>query len=78
MAKFCGHCGECGFKTGWTTEATAAQQLLDHYARRHPRVEPGGVTQIKPGNPEGLGCFAWVVILIVAFLALAMCARNGG
>ncbi|MEV8328078.1 hypothetical protein ACFVHI_23195 [Kitasatospora sp. NPDC127121] len=78
MAKFRGHCGECGFKTEWTTEATTEQDLLDHYTRRHPHLEPGGASQIAPGNPDGLGCLGWIAIVIVAFFVLAMCSRNGG
>ncbi|MFF2752048.1 hypothetical protein ACFVVA_41750 [Kitasatospora sp. NPDC058048] len=78
MAKFRGHCGECGFKTGWTTEATAGQSMLDHYAHKHPNVEPGGAAQIAPGDPEGVGCLGWVAIVIIGLILLAMCSRNGG
>lgn len=68
-------CGECGAKTPWLSESQAEQQHIDHYARRHPEIDPGGHVEVNRKNPNGLGCLQAVGIVILLLILAASCRR---
>ncbi|MEU2872397.1 hypothetical protein ABZ769_24815 [Streptomyces olivoreticuli] len=68
-------CGECGYKTHWTSESEGAAQQLAHYIKRHPTIEPGGHVQVNHKNPAGgAGCVGAAMLLLFLFLLLVLLA----
>lgn len=68
-------CGECGFKTDWTSESQIEHQQMKHYASRHPRIPPGGLVETNRKNPNGISC-ARVAALLVLLLIVAVSCRH--
>ncbi|MBB6171255.1 hypothetical protein HNR23_001315 [Nocardiopsis mwathae] len=66
-------CGECGFKTGWTTESEAEDRAIAHYADHHPELIPGGSVEINTKNPNSLGCLPHLGILILLLIIASSC-----
>ncbi|GGU95993.1 hypothetical protein GCM10010211_73910 [Streptomyces albospinus] len=75
MATFRNACGECRYVTPWLKESEAERQIVDHYARRHPHLVPGGAQQINGGGGGGgcVGCgaIAFGLIVLVIIIGLA-------
>ncbi|MFI6765647.1 hypothetical protein [Streptomyces sp. NPDC050355] len=77
MATFRNACGECRYITPWLKESEAERRIIEHYARHHPDVVPGGAQQINGGgNGGGGGCggcgaiaLGFIVLLIIISLA---------
>ncbi|MFD9408094.1 hypothetical protein ACFWBN_13905 [Streptomyces sp. NPDC059989] len=68
-------CGECSHKTAWLSESESEQQLIEHYAKQHPGVLPGGSFEVNKKDPNGLGCLPMLGILFVLLLLAAQCQR---
>ncbi|MER5989036.1 hypothetical protein [Streptomyces sp. NPDC001787] len=69
-------CGECGFKTPWLGESQGEQRQMDHYAKRHPGIPPGGLVETgRKGMNGGCGCVQAVGVLILLLLIAAACRR---
>ncbi|GAA2228353.1 hypothetical protein [Kitasatospora sp. NPDC001175] len=69
-------CGECSFKTPWLTESQGEQQQIEHYAKRHPGVPPGGHVEVDRRNPVGgRGCLQMVAIALLLLILAASCRR---
>lgn len=67
-------CGECGFKTPWLTQSEGEQRQIDHYAARHPGIEPGGQVEVNRKNPGGSGgCLTAVAVVVLLLLVAASC-----
>ncbi|WP_441248515.1 hypothetical protein [Kitasatospora sp. McL0602] len=69
-------CGECGFKTPWLTEDQGSLRQIEHYAKQHPGVPPGGQVEtrlLRPGG--GLGCLPALAVAVL-LLALAVSCRS--
>ncbi|KIZ14842.1 hypothetical protein [Streptomyces natalensis] len=78
MATFRNACGECGYTTPWLAESEAERRLVDHYARRHPHLPPGGAQQIKGGGGGGGcgGCGALALGLIVLVIIIGLAGQK--
>jgi hypothetical protein len=69
-------CGECGFRTPWLTRSDAERRQLDHYAARHPGVEPGGHVEVSRRRRGGRrGCLMASAVLLwgLPLLVVAWC-----
>jgi hypothetical protein len=66
-------CGECGYHTSWITESEGADRQIEHYARRHPDVEPGGWVEFRKDRGNGVGCLGIVGILFLLLLLASTC-----
>ncbi|MEV8100743.1 hypothetical protein [Kitasatospora sp. NPDC085879] len=69
-------CGECGFKTAWLGESQGEQRLVEHYAKQHPGIRPGGQVESRRKRPDGGSGCALVVGLVVLMLILAAVYRR--
>jgi hypothetical protein len=69
-------CGECHYRTSWLTESEGVEQQLQHYARRHPSVEPGGRVEVRQGSNNGIGCLTLVGILFLLLLLAPTCQHR--
>ncbi|NML51186.1 hypothetical protein HHL19_14010 [Streptomyces sp. R302] len=85
MAQFEYACGECDYLTGWKRESEAIELLGAHYRAEHPGCVLGGTGRARYASssvePEssgggGLGCAAWVGIVILLVLVAAMCEQG--
>ncbi|MFE3323439.1 hypothetical protein [Streptomyces sp. NPDC059176] len=69
-------CGECGAKTPWISESQVEQEQMDHYARRHPGIQPGGHVEVNRRNPKGgLGCLGIIAIVVLLLILSASYRR---
>lgn len=71
-------CGECSFKTGWVTQSQGEEQQIQHYAKHHPGIPPGGSIETKHSEPSGgggLGCLPMLGILVLFLFLAASCRR---
>ncbi len=70
-------CGECGYKTAWLGESEGAEQQLQHYAKQHPDIPPGGRVEVdRRGRPSGgLGCLAVLGVTMLLLVLAASCHR---
>ncbi|GAA3057167.1 hypothetical protein [Actinokineospora globicatena] len=75
MSQFQYVCGECGFRTSWTTESQGAQWQESHYAHRHPGIPPGGTVRVRERGRSGGGggCLGLVGVLFLVLLAASTC-----
>ncbi|RLK54343.1 hypothetical protein [Actinokineospora cianjurensis] len=77
MSQFQYACGECGFRTPWSTESQGAEWQEAHYSQRHPGIPPGGIVrtreQGRSGSGGGGGCLGLVVVLFLLLLAASTC-----
>lgn len=72
-------CGECGFKTPWLSQAQGEQQQIEHYARRHPGIPPGGHVEANRRRPNGgHGCLPLMVIAVLLLILAAVRRRPPG
>ncbi|WP_354644636.1 hypothetical protein [Kitasatospora camelliae] len=70
-------CGECGFKTAWLGESQGEQQQVEHYAKQHPGIPPGGQVETRRRGPDGGGgCTALAVGIVLLLLILAAVVRR--
>ncbi|MEU4847194.1 hypothetical protein [Streptomyces gilvosporeus] len=77
MATFRNACGECRYTTPWLTESEAERRIVDHYARRHPHLPPGGAQQINGGGGGGCGgCGALALGLIVLVVIIGLASQK--
>lgn len=79
MATFRNACGECRYITPWLTESEAERRIVDHYARHHPDLVPGGAQQINAGGGGGGGCGgcgALVLGLIVLVIIIGLAGQK--
>ncbi|MDH6579162.1 hypothetical protein [Kitasatospora sp. MAP5-34] len=71
-------CGECSFKTPWLSEAQGGQQQIEHYARKHPGIPPGGHVEVTRRNPNGgHGCLQLAALVLLLLILAASCHRYG-
>ncbi|WP_169732381.1 hypothetical protein [Haloglycomyces albus] len=35
-------CGECRYRTTWSTQSQAERDIVEHYRNSHPDIDPGG------------------------------------
>jgi len=68
-------CGECGFKTSWGTESRGEQRQIEHYANRHPTIDPGGSVEARKNPSCSSGCLTFIAIAILLLLLAAACQR---
>ncbi|MER8185238.1 hypothetical protein [Kitasatospora sp. NPDC094015] len=76
-------CGECGFKTAWLTESQGADQQIEHYAKHHPGILPGGQVETNQRSPVsqsggggcGSGCLQVAGVLLLLLVLAAACHR---
>ncbi|MQS16881.1 hypothetical protein F7Q99_33015 [Streptomyces kaniharaensis] len=69
-------CGECGYRTPWLGESRAQELQIEHYAKRHPDVPPGGSVETNRKKPgEGPGCLATLGVVILLLVLAASCHR---
>jgi hypothetical protein len=69
-------CGECSFKTPWLSESQGEQRQIEHYAKQHPGIPPGGHVEVNRRNPDGgLGCLQLIVVTVVLLVLAASCHR---
>lgn len=66
-------CGECGHRTAWKSESQGEHAIDGHYARRHPRIVPGGMVEYRRGASGGSG---WLIVLGIAVLLLIITSRH--
>jgi hypothetical protein len=66
-------CGECRYRTPWSTEWQGAGRQLRHYALHHPDVEPGGRVEVRRTAHSGAGCVALVGALFLILLFASTC-----
>ncbi|ARP68928.1 hypothetical protein LK07_03100 [Streptomyces pluripotens] len=67
-------CGECGFMTAWLSQSVGEQEQIEHYARHHPGIDPGGHVEMNRKDPQGgIGCLESLVIVIVLLILAASC-----
>ncbi|MEY9878266.1 hypothetical protein ABH931_007793 [Streptacidiphilus sp. MAP12-33] len=65
-------CGECGFRTPWLSRSQGERKQLDHYAARHPGIEPGGHVEANRKNPDGgVGCLPAMAVVVLLLLVAA-------
>ncbi|MCX4729468.1 hypothetical protein [Streptomyces sp. NBC_01363] len=68
-------CGECGYKTGWLSESQSEEQQIEHYAKQHPGIPPGGSVEVNRKDPDSLGCLPVLGILFLLLILAASCQR---
>lgn len=69
-------CGECAFRTPWLSESQAETRQIQHYAERHPGLEPGGHVEVSRRSPNGgTGCLRVVGILVLLLILAAACRQ---
>lgn len=62
-------CGECGHRTAWGTQSRGGEGIEIHYARRHPNVALGGLTEFREGpSRSGTGCLIVLGILVLLLI----------
>ncbi|MFE9259223.1 hypothetical protein [Streptomyces sp. NPDC006879] len=66
-------CGECEFKTTWLNESQTERQQIEHYASKHPGIEPGGHVQINRRDADGVGCLQILGVLVLLLILAAAC-----
>jgi hypothetical protein len=64
-------CGECGFRTAWLNESQGQERQIEHYARRHPGIDPGGHVEVNRRRPGAARGCAKALGLVVLLLILA-------
>lgn len=69
-------CGECGFRTPWLSASEGEQQQLEHYAKQHPEIDPGGQVEADRRNPAGGHGWLRTAGVVVLLLALAALSRR--
>ncbi|AJC57137.1 MULTISPECIES: hypothetical protein [Streptomyces] len=77
MATFRNACGECRYTTPWLTESEAERRIIDHYARHHPHLVPGGAQQINGGGGGGGGCGGCGALLLGLFVLIVIISLAG-
>ncbi|AUG79443.1 hypothetical protein CFP65_4717 [Kitasatospora sp. MMS16-BH015] len=69
-------CGECGFKTAWSTESQGERQQIEHYRKQHPGLVPGGQVEVNHRSPSGApGCLQLLGLLVLLLVLAAACHR---
>ncbi|MFE1769971.1 hypothetical protein [Streptomyces sp. NPDC059008] len=78
MATFRNACGECRYITPWLKESEAERRIVEHYARHHPDVVPGGAQQINGGGGGGGcgGCGAIALGLLVLLVIISLAGQK--
>ncbi len=62
-------CGECGFKTSWGTESQGERQQIEHYAKHHQGIAPGGRVESNRRSPSGgTGCLVFIAVTVLLLL----------
>ncbi|MFJ4776550.1 hypothetical protein [Streptomyces sp. NPDC088762] len=65
-------CGECSFKTPWLDTSEGLRRQIEHYARKHPGIAPGGQIETRRRGPGArsacllLAAAALVLLTVVA------------
>ncbi|WP_329491082.1 hypothetical protein OG618_32030 [Kitasatospora sp. NBC_01246] len=71
-------CGECSSRTAWLGESEGERQQVEHYAKRHPGIPPGGQVEVGRRLDAGRGWLApaaaALVLLIVVVAVVAVVA----
>jgi predicted RNA-binding Zn-ribbon protein involved in translation (DUF1610 family) len=63
-------CGECGFKTPWLSRSEGEQRQIEHYAKHHPAIDPGGQVEVdRKDRRGGRGRILLMGIVILLLLA---------
>lgn len=65
-------CGDCPYRTPWSTESQSAQRQRTHRFRHHAG-EPGGRVEFRERGREGAGCILLMAVLFLLLPALSMC-----
>ncbi|MEV4612468.1 hypothetical protein AB0K43_07695 [Kitasatospora sp. NPDC049258] len=68
-------CGECGFRTAWLGESQGEQQQIEHYAKQHPGIPPGGQVETNRKRPDGGGGCLPAAGIILLLVVAAACHR---
>lgn len=62
-------CGECGHRTAWGTQSRGGEGIEVHYARRHPHIPLGGMTEVRKGSSGGgTGCLIALGIVVLLLI----------
>ncbi|AEW99584.1 hypothetical protein [Streptantibioticus cattleyicolor] len=69
-------CGECGYKTPWVTESEGVELQIEHYAKRHPGIPPGGHVEADRRRPGGGVACLQAVFVIVLLLSFAVSCHH--
>lgn len=62
-------CGECGFRTSWTTRSEAEDRAVAHCTDRHPGLLPGSGFEVNTRNPRAVGCLLMLAVLFLLLIA---------
>ncbi|AUY52847.1 hypothetical protein [Streptomyces sp. CB01881] len=69
-------CGECGYKTAWLPQPESEEQQIQHYAKHHPGIPPGGSVEVNRSDPNrGPGCLPALGFVVLLLILAASCRR---
>ncbi|SFS66249.1 hypothetical protein [Saccharopolyspora flava] len=74
-ARYRYRCGECPFRTPWTSASQAAERRTRHCARHHPDLPPSGRVERRRPPFEGLPTLVLVATLLLLLPVLVLCAH---